>query len=906
MTRKPRLGLSLALVAGLAITSGSVAAAEETRPATQVSLTLYVSPEGNDTWSGKLPAPNVERTDGPLATLQGARDRIRKEKAASTLAHGATVLVRGGFYFLKEPLSFSPEDSGTRGGPITYAAYPGEVPVVSGGVPLKGWQRREGGRWQVHLPEVQHGEWSFTQLFVNGERRYRPRLPKDGYYRIAKEGPSPGKDRAPDSFQFKPGQLDPAWPDLQDVEVLVFHSWTMDRLRIKAVDAARRLVTFTAPTLGNAWFFDLRAGKRFLIENVAAALEKPGQWHLDRNAGVLTYLAMTSEKPDTAEVIAPRLERLLILRGDAAAGRPVEYLVFRGLTLAHSNWTTPPEGWRCGQSESGLWGALSAVAARHCVFDACKIAHVGTYAMDFGEGCKHNRIENCELTDLAAGGIKIGEMGIRDDEERLTSHNVVRNSLIAHGGRMHAAGMGVWIGHSPFNLVEHNEICDFYQTGISAGWSWGYGRSQAHDNTIAYNRIHDIGQGVTDDMGGIYTLGVSTGTVLHHNLIHDVACDAYGGRGIYFDEGTSEILAENNVVYHTDAGAFMQHYGRDNRVLNNIFALARGGQLDRLREENHRSFTFKHNIVCYDDAGTLLWENWGNNQYVMDENLYWKAGSLPVLFGNMTLAEWQKKGHDRNSLIADPLFVDPASGDFTLKPGSPALRIGFKPFDLKTAGRVPSPKQEEPIAPRAFPPKAQAEPISEDFDSVPVGERAPGTVTTEENDRATVRVTDETAAGGKHSIKFIDIPGQKQNFNPHFYYQTEFTSGIMEGHFDVRLEAGFQLCYEWRDVTVFYKCGPQLRLFPDGTLNASGKNLMKVPLGQWVGIDIVCGLGKQATKTYDVAVRLPGEAQPRRFTGLSCGPGFNRVHWLIFTAEGTENGTCYLDNIRLAPRSEAR
>ena len=68
---------------------------------------------------------------------------------------------------------------------------------------------------------------------------------------------------------------------------------------------------------------------------------------------------------------------------------------------------------------------------------------------------------------------------------------------------------------------------------------------------------------------------------------------------------------------------------------------------------------------------------------------------------------------------------------------------------------------------------------------MPVGERVPGTVTSEENDQATVRVTDETAAGGKHSIKFIDMPGQKYNFNPHFYYQTEFTSGVMEGHFDV-------------------------------------------------------------------------------------------------------------------------
>jgi hypothetical protein len=768
---------------------------------------------------------------------------------------------------------------------------------------VKGWRVGEGGRWQIHLPEVQRGQWSFTQLFVGGERRYRPRLPKDGYYRIAKEGPSPGKDKAPDSFQFKPGQLDPAWPDLSDVEVLVFHSWTMDRMKIKTVDAGRHLVTFTSPTLGKDWFFDLRAGKRFLVENVAAALDSPGQWYLDRKSGVLTYLPVPGEKPDTTDVIAPRIERLLVLRGDAAAGRPVEHLVFRGLTLAHSNWNTPPEGWRCGQSESTLWGVVSAVGARHCVFDACKIAHVGTYAIELGEGCKHNRVENCEITDMAAGGVKIGEMRLRDDN-RLASHNVVRNNLIAHGGRMHAAGMGVWIGHSPFNFVEHNEICDLYQTGISAGWSWGYGQSLAHDNTIAWNRIHDIGQGVTDDMGGIYTLGISTGTVLHHNLIHDVACDGYGGRGIYFDEGTSEILAENNIVYRTDAGAFMHHYGRDNRVLNNVFALAHGGQLDRLREENHRSFTFKHNIVYYDDSGTLLWENWGNNQYVMDENLYWKFGG-PVLFGNMPLTEWQKKGHDRSSIIGDPLFVDPERGNFTLKPGSPALKIGFKPFDLKAAGRVP-PKPEEPLAPRAFPPKPQAEPISEDFESVPVGKRAPGAVTSEENDKATARVTDQTAAGGKHSIKLIDVPGQKHNFNPHFYYQTEFTSGVMEGHFDVRLEPGFQLCYEWRDVTVFYKCGPQLRILPDGTLNASGENLMKIPLGQWVGIDITCRLGKQDTKTYDLSVRLAGESQPRRFTGLPCSPGFKRVHWLIFTAEGTASGVCYLDNIRLGPRPEPR
>ena len=176
---KTGLGPSIALATGLAIVFSSLAAAPaqgaggETAPTIQkqAPLTLYVSPAGNDAWSGTLPAPNAARSDGPLATLHGARDRIRKAKAASMLSGGATVLVRGGIFFLKEPLSFGPEDSGTATSPISYTAFPGKAPVFSGGVPLKGWQVSESGHWRIHLPEVQRGEWWFTQLFVHGERR---------------------------------------------------------------------------------------------------------------------------------------------------------------------------------------------------------------------------------------------------------------------------------------------------------------------------------------------------------------------------------------------------------------------------------------------------------------------------------------------------------------------------------------------------------------------------------------------------------------------------------------------------------------------------------------------------------------------------------------------------------------
>jgi hypothetical protein len=51
-----------------------------------------------------------------------------------------------------------------------------------------------------------------------------------------------------------------------------------------------------------------------------------------------------------------------------------------------------------------------------------------------------------------------------------------------------------------------------------------------------------------------------------------------------------------------------------------------------------------------------------------------------------TFEQWKARGMDQHSVIADPLFVDPADGDFSLKPDSPALKLGFKPIDISAAG----------------------------------------------------------------------------------------------------------------------------------------------------------------------------------------------------------------------------
>jgi hypothetical protein len=877
----------------------------------QPAADFYVARNGNDRWSGRLAEPNAAGTDGPLATLERARQTLRQVRTASPDRRGPlTVMVRGGTWELGKPLVFTPADSGTDMSPTVWAAYPGETPVISGGVALSGWAVNAEGRWELHLPQVQAGEWDFEQLFVSDQRRYRPRLPEEGYALIAAAlPPTPGsRGRGCDRFRYAPGDMSAAWHNPGDVQVLAFHSWTMDRLRIASVDEAARAVTFVAPTLSDNGFFDLHAGGRYLVENVREALDDPGEWYLDRASGVLTYIPLPGEDPATTPVVAPRLESLLELRGEPALGLGVEHVTLRGLTFAHTNWTVPAEGYRCPQSEYVLRGAVNADGARHCRFEGCRVTHTGAYGMDFGRGSQDNVVDNCELTDLGAGGIKLGETVWRDDPAELACRNTLSNCLVAHGGRLHAAGMGVWVGGSPYNTLAHNEICDFYQTGVSVGWSWGYGPSQAHDNTVAYNRIYEIGQGVTADMGGIYTLGLSPGTVLHHNIIHGVSCDTYGGRGIYFDEGTSDLLCEDNIVYRTDTGTFMQHYGRDNVVRNNIWALARGGMLDRLREEAHNSFTFERNLVYHDEEGVLQAENWTNEHFVMDHNLYWNTAG-PASFQGQTLEQWQARGHDLHSVVADPLFVDPRHGDFALREGSPALALGFQPIDVSQVGRltVPAHAPMASFPPRAFPPKPgprPPQPVAEDCEALETGDKPPGATVIEENDQASIRVTGEQASSGSRSLKFVDMPGLRNCWDPHLYYSPGFASGALTGRFAIRLDGRALAYHEWRQYPGggSYLLGPALWFYPDGRLVANGQTVLeRLPAGDWVRVQITCGLGPDSTGTYDLQVWLPGEAEARTFPGIVFDPAFKRLEFACFTANGEQAATFYVDDIYIGP-----
>jgi len=656
---------------------------------------FFVSPEGNDAWPGTLAAPNSDGTDGPLATLQAARNAIRRLKQRGPLEKPVRVLVRGGTYRVTEPIVFTAEDSGTQEAPVTYAAWPGEKPVISGGVPLTEWKKEgDGPLWTTVVPAVEQGEWYFRQLFVNGSRAVPARIPNDDFFRSGGPG-VPYSDRGAArrdvktkvSIFYQNDDLKP-WSNLDDVIVVVYHSWTASRHRIKSLDTDNKLVQFTGPSNWPMGYWE--KNQRYYVEFVREGLDEPDEWYLDRNTGVLTYYPRPGEDMTAAEVIAPKPEELLRLEGDPAEGKLVEHLRFEGLSFQHTAWIMPEAAQVDGQAAAFLTtAAVYAVGARHCVFKQCEIAHTGGYALWLQLGSKDNRVEECHVHDLGAGGVRIGEAALPTEPELQAERNQVHNCFIHDGGNVYHAGVGVWIGRSSHNTIDHNEICDFLYTGVSVGWSWGYAPTTAHHNRIEYNHIHHLGWGQLSDMGGIYCLGIAPGTRLAYNRIHDVLSYAYGGWGLYTDEGSTDVVMENNVVYRVKDGAFHQHYGRENVVRNNVLALsATYGQIRRSREEEHSSFTVERNII-YSNGVPMLGGNWKNGNYKLDSNCYWDAsGQVPTFPGGLTLAQWQEKGYDVHSVIADPKFVDPQHFDFSLQPDSPAIALGFKPIDTSRIGLV--------------------------------------------------------------------------------------------------------------------------------------------------------------------------------------------------------------------------
>ena len=675
---------------------------------------LFVAPNGNDSNPGTQAAP--------LATLEAARDRIQASPNAQTEAW--TVNLAEGEYAVTKPIEFKPENSGSP--EVVYRGAVSGKTILTGGIELKNWSDCGDGTWSADLPEFEGNTLYFEQLWVNGRRAVRSRYPNEGFLRmesVKEEFPGTRQKPAekPQTLQWatgKPGELDflksvPA-NELKWGQMIIHHNWDTTRRILLRFDAETNTVEAKGGNMKpwNPW----RPTSLYYFENVRTAFDAPGEWFYDGNAKKVFYRPMEGETlANTRFIVArPGLVQLLIVKG-AGEAAPVKNIRFENLTFSYTDTPRQLNVMRNAQLPEEVTGDLTKPGpsqfepqqaafytkavifvddAQKIAFKNCELSHLGEYGLWFLNAQECSFCDS-ELYDLGAGGVRIGGgRPARSEASGCAEKNVVYNNLISNGGRFHASAVGVWIGNNTMdNQLVHNEIADFYYTGVSVGWNWGYA-GVSFRNIIEFNRIHDIGQGHLADMGGVYTLGTQTGTRVCNNVIFNVESFGYGGWGLYPDEGTTGITMENNLVYDTMDGSFHQHYGKENVIRNNIFARNKPNpmgngvahQIAITRVEDHTSVIFTNNLIYWKD-GTSIGYRVDEVKADIRSNLWWKDGG-EVDFKGKTHDQWVAEGKDVGGIVADPLFVDPDANDFHLKPGSPAEKVGFKPFDYEKAGRI--------------------------------------------------------------------------------------------------------------------------------------------------------------------------------------------------------------------------
>ena len=642
-----------------------------------------------------MQAKNTElhvTSEQDLTRIQAQVRRMRKEKPHQPLL----VVLHGGRYELSESLVFGPKDGGSDKAPITWTAAVGERPVISGARRLGDWKQDKVNGVACLTIEVPKGG-NPLQLFIDGRRAERARLPKTGWLRIVSTfGKSRPSDvpwgNGPDEVEYREGDL-PKLRNLEDVRWVGMGPWFEMPMRIVAQDEQRRSLKLHRQTWSRLRD-EKREWCRYRVENVAEALTEPGEWYHDRPAGKLHYIPLPGQTAENITTYAPAVDRLIHVRG-------ASHLRFENLTFHHCDWH-PLADYR-GSIQAGhlIPGAILLEKCERCVLYGCEVAHVGGFGVELGVGSHDCRVVACTLFDLGGGGVRVDHewlhahshevegdpAGVRGKESSRAA--TVSDCAIHHGGRIHPGAVGIYVGNAGHCRILHNEIFEMRYSGISVGWMWGNGPTATADNRIEFNHVHHINmERWFSDLGLIYTLGAQPGSTIRNNHLHHVASYDYGGNGIYTDEGSAGFIIENNLVHHYWATGFGGGQ-RDVVVRNNVFAW--GEDFHAIPGNSAETFAswFENNIVawrkgsCGSSSSGGGWSLAGQHA---TGNVLWAEGIPLRLSDGHDLAYWQQQGQLLDTLVADPLFADPDGGDFRLRADSPAIAHGFKPMDISTCG----------------------------------------------------------------------------------------------------------------------------------------------------------------------------------------------------------------------------
>ena len=688
--------------------------------AQELEADFYVSPEGSDAGEGTF--------SSPFATLERARNAVRDLKRHKTT--DIVVLFRGGTYLLEEMVVFGVEDSGTEESAITYAAYPDETPVFSSGRKIEGWTRVNGklpglpGEAQGKVWVANVSDRFFTLYDAEG---MLPRAQSAGFI------PLPGGSR--DALHFPENQLK-NWPNVEDVEIIVrpHHAWIVNVLPLLSVNEETQIArTAIDATYAMNRLHFLKETESCWVENVLEAVDEPGEWVLNTKEGKV-YLWPRNE----STVVAPQLTELIRVEGEIDKEGPVDVpvrnLCFRGITFMHG------ERYSLSRNDAGLqhdWdmhdkaNALVRLrGAENCVIEECHFAHGGSGAIRVDLHGQQNTISGNHIEQMGGAGILL--CGYGPGTKDVNRGNLVYNNHIHHVGKLywHSPGIMVWqSGENRVanNLIHHAPYSGMIISGCMTRFFTRNGRElgrtirrheivdlprnpgledvrpylHSHDNLIEYNEIHHVMERMGDG-NGIYIRGAGAGNVIRRNYIHHLVTPMLMQAAIRTDGGQRDTLIAENLIHRCMAqGIILKLNNRaENNIVADVLAPPRGYYLS-LREGPLTDAVIRRNIFYSTGRDTVFIDELpARNERAtedrrgralarasdadMDYNIYYSTADSDL--GRTMLSKQQGDGVDAHSLAVDPLFVDPENGDFTFRPGSPALEMGMVPFDMSQVG----------------------------------------------------------------------------------------------------------------------------------------------------------------------------------------------------------------------------
>ncbi len=523
---------------------------------------LFVAPQGDDRFSGLIPERNAEGADGPLATLNAARDRLRSLRKEGGLPRGAIIELRGGVYSLPETLKLSKEDAATAEGPIVVRAFDRERPIVMGAKPLSGWTNHRGPIWKTDVRSQGFGTVYFRQLYFDGRRQqlarypnYDPENPYSGGWAYVDGEPVnmyqeiPGENRNELVFR-EQDRRDWSRPDELEVFIFPRYNWWNNIVGVKSIDGRTRKITLK----GNC-SYPPRPLDRYYVRNALEELDAPGEWYLDKQDGTLYFYP---PRPISA----------------AAAYAPHLRTIIEANDVAH--WRLEGIGF-----ENCEGNALVFNRCEDCTVERCVIRNVGDYN---GSGATVNggrkvRVVGCDISETGNHGIALSG---GDRVKLVAAEHEAVNNYIHHVGVFYKHGVGVSMSGCGIRAA-HNLIHDGPRMGI---------QFSGNNLLIELNRIRHVNL-ETEDTGAVYTGGrdwiSSRGTVIRHNYFHDILGFGRHGRqwvspyfawGVYLDDNAGGVDVVGNIVVRAFRAGLHLHNGRDNLIENNIFVDGKQQQIE--------------------------------------------------------------------------------------------------------------------------------------------------------------------------------------------------------------------------------------------------------------------------------------------------------------------------------------